>query len=286
MIQKRNSWFEESIKFYGDSPAPTAGESSDATLSALTSHLPALMQAYNKEVGGTEQAKYDASAKVSPQYTSLLTELYKQFAPQLAKAGSDIDTSTRTATAKTDADILKGSGADIAKTYTGIDQTANPEYYATRAAESKKLGELLGSFNLDSPNVEAERNISQENARTGNINTPSATNTVSNALQFGNEKLKRQAALGSAIGTATAFLQPANNPGAANAATTTLSKTPSQSGVNQFAGVTPTSNTAYSAGEGLLNTVAGFQNNAMNINANNRDVLDRVNQTIGAVGSL
>jgi len=287
MYLKRNNWFEESTKFYNsDPPAPTAQESTASTLSALQQNLPGLMQAYNAQVLPTSEAQLAASQATSPAYTQLLTNLYQQFAPQLAATGSQVDAQTRNATANTDASILSNQGSQISSTTDAIDRANNPEYYATRAATSNQLGNLLGSFNLGSPNVEAERNINQENFRTGNAGTPSATNTVNNALQFGSEQNKRQAALSSAIGTATNFLGASNNPVATNAATSTLSKPVSQSGTSQFNGITPASTQAYSSGQGLLSSIAGFQNQASQINANNRDTLDRVNQTMGAVGSL
>ena len=281
-VSKGSKWFMEMTMFHEDSPAPTAQESTASTIQALASNLPALMQAYSKEVGPTAQAQYNSQAQTSPEYAQLMSQLYKQYAPDLAKTGSEIDNSTRLASAKTDADILKGSGADLARTYSGIDRELNPEYYKTRELESSKLGELLGSINLNDSNPEAERLINQENARSGNTGNTSATNTVSNALDFGNAKLARTQTLSNAIGQATNFLQPSSN-AQFNPATTILNRPTSNTGTSQFTGITPQSNTAYSAGEGLLNNVAGFQNTAANINANRRDVVDRMNEVTSSL---
>lgn len=283
ILSKGSKWLFETICFYSDPPAQAPGETTGQSISELAANLPALMQAYNGQVGATTAAQENASSAVSPQYEQLMSDLYKQFAPGLAATGSQIDNQTRTATANTDASLLAGPGANIATTTDAIDRANNPEYYTARAQAGSSLGQLLNSINLNNPNIEAERQINQENQRSGNTAPNSATNTVSNALSFGDQNLKRVSALGSAIGTATNFLQSANNPVATNAATSELSKPPSQSGTSQFAGVTPAATQSYSSGSDLLNSISGFQNNAASIDSNRRDVLDRVNGTLNSL---
>lgn len=268
-----------------DSYAPPVSESTASTVSALAQNLPALMQAYSKEIGPTDSAKLASAQNISPAYSKLMSELYQQFAPSLAKTGAEIDSSNRTASAKTDANLLAGPGTDIARQTSAIDKEVNPEYYKTRSAEAGKLGELLSSINLNAPNIEAERQISQENARSGNLATPSATNTTANALQFGEAQRSRQAALGSAINAATNFLQPSSNPAPVAAANSVLAKPPSNTGLSNFGGVTQAGNEAFSSGQGLLNSATGLQSDAMNINANRRDLLDRANSVASIAAS-
>lgn len=265
-----------------DSAAPTAVESTHESLQALSQYFPGLMAAYQQQIAPTEQAKLSASQQVSPQYAALLNQLYQNYAPGLAKTGSDIEQQNRLAQAATDASILKGPGADLARTYSGIDKELNPEYYKTRAAASDKLGQLLSSIDLNKPDVEAERLIGQENARTGNLGNTSNTNTVGNALQFGQAKATRQNALSNAIGQATQFLQPSSN-ASFNPATTILNRPTSNTGLSQFGGVTPSGNEAFASGNNFLNTIGGFQNQASQINANRRDVLDRLNETTSSL---
>lgn len=283
MIQlKRNQWIEESTRYYNDPPAPSAQESTDQTLGALIQRFPDLMKAYNAQVYPTAQAQLDSETKISPQYEQLMTDLYKQFAPQLAATGNQIDAASRTATANEDVNLLKNQGKELATGYNEIDRQLNPEYYATREKTANKLAELLGSVNLDDANPEAERLVNQENVRTGQLGNTSSTNTVANALAFGNEKAKRTATLSSAINAATSFLTPSQNT-QFNPLTAVTGKPASNTGLSNFGGVTQSGQEAYSAGSGLLNTIAGFQNNAANINANRRDVLDRVNGTLSSL---
>jgi hypothetical protein len=268
-----------------DNEAPTAVESTHESLQAMQQNLPALMQLYRNEIAPIEQAKLGASQGVSEAYQQLLADIYKKTAPQLAQTGRDIDTANRLNNANIDAQILAGPGKQLAQSYSEIDKQLNPEYYKTREATSGKLQTLLNSINLDAPNIEAERLINQENVRSGNQGNASQTNTVANALQFGNENTKRQATLSNAINTATGFMQGSSN-AQFNPATTILNRPTSNTGVSQFGGVQQAGDQAFNSGGGLLNAISGFQNNAMQINANRRDIMDRTNEGVTAVGSL
>lgn len=266
-----------------DPKAPETNSSVDAIGKAITYQLPGIIKAYNSQIVPTEQAKVDASRVVSPQYSQLLSDLYKTYAPQLAQAGTNVDTQNRTANANTTANILGDQGAKTAAAYTSIEQQNNPEYYKTRALEGNKLSELLSSINLNNPNPEAERLINQENSRSGQLGNSSNTNTVANALNFGSAKAQRQSTLSNAISTATQFLQPSNNQAAqvaygASAAPSTTNA--AGNAISQFSGVTPTGQTTYDTGNNVLGAASSAQNTAMGINANRRDVIDRLNSTI------
>lgn len=278
-----SKWLGDSIKFFGDSGPPSSQESTEQTIGALTSRLPQLMEALNKEILPNSKANLEAQQATSSDYDKLITELYAKYAPDLARTGAKIDDISRSAGATTSANILANQGKDIGAATTSIDRAANPEYYATREAASKKLGELLGSINLNDANPEAERLVGQENARTGQSGNVNATNTTANALAFGNEKAKRTATLSSAINSATQFLQPSNNTAAVNAATGAAGTPAANTGVSTFAGANKIGDTASSTANGLLSQVAGFQNNAAQINSQRRDVLDRVNGTLSSL---
>ncbi len=123
--------------------------------------------------------------------------------------------------------------------------------------------------------------INQENQRSGNAATPSATNTVSNALSFGNELQKRRDALGSAINTASGFLAPAS--GTFNTANIALGKGPTGTGLTNFAGVKDTSSSAGGTANSLLGSGTQLTGQEQDINAQRRDWIDRVNESIGSV---
>jgi hypothetical protein len=269
---------------YADPPAPTANESTDEVLGAIRGNLPGLMEAYNQQVLPQSRTELEAAKEISPEYNQLMADLYKQFAPELARTGSEIDRETRLASAATDVDVLKGSGGDLARAYSEIDRELNPEYYSVRENSASRLNELLGE-SLDRPDIAAERAIAQEEARTGNDIAPSATNTIAAAMDFGDAREQRKNNLSNIISQATSFMGPASNQ-QFNPATTILNRPTSNTGQTQFAGVNKPSSQAYQSGGDLMNNVSSFQNNAMGINANRRDVMDRVTQGVDSVGGF
>lgn len=266
------------------SDIPSAGESASDIFSALYNYYPGLAQVYRNEQLPTAQAELATAQAVSGPYQELITNLYKTYGPELAKVGSGIDSTNRLASAKTDVDILRGPGKELAAEYKNIDQGLNPEYYATRALESTKLGELMNSINLDDANPEAERLINQENARSGNLANSSATGTVANALSFGNELDKRRNSLKSAVDSATAFLTPASSASTFNPATTALARPTSNTGQSNFAGANTTAGAgASSAAQGFTNQLSTLQGGYATNMANKRDVVDRINEGISSV---
>lgn len=271
--------------FGSDPPAPGTQESTDEMLRAFTARFPDLMRVTNAEVLPQARTQLDAAKIISPEYNKLQLDLYGQSAPKLAELGSQVERINRTGAAQTDLDILRGSGKDLVTEAQALDRQLNPEFYKTRETASKGLEDLLGSINLGAPNVEAERLVNQENARTGNASAPAnATNTVSNALSFGGELQKRRDALGQALTAATNFMQPSQ--GQFNPVQTALNRPSTNAGANQFQGVRDPSDQAYQTGQGFMNNVTTLQAQKNDINANRRDGLDRFNETLTGIGSI
>lgn len=268
-----------------DDRAPSTQESTADVIKASTANMPAFMQAMIKELGPTERGKLAAAQDVSPAWAKLTSDLYRQFAPGMAQTGSEIDRANRLSAGRTDAEILGTSGRDLSRIYKEIDTELNPEYYATRKAGADSIASLLKSINLDDASPEAERLINQENIRTGNVGNNSATNTVANALSFGSEMSGRRAQLSNAINTASAFLQPSSN-SAFNPATAALSRPTGNTGLSEFSGVTKAGGEAFGAGQGLLGQIGGIKQAEMGINANRRDTLDRINETMSSLPSV
>lgn len=266
----------------GDRPPQSSSESTADIITALATYLPSYMASQNSQVLPQAQAELNAAQQISPAYNQLLTDLYSQNAPQLAKIGSQVEGINRLGAANTDLAILSGAGGDLAKKAVEIDKQLNPEFYSTRAAEADQLGKLLSSYN--NPNTEAERLVGQENYRTGNLNNTSQTNTVKNALQFGNENEKRRQSLTQALGVATQFLQPSQ--GQFNPVVTALNRPSTNTGSNQFAGVQNPSNQAYQSGNALAGQIGSIVQQRNDLNANRRDALDRLNETTSAIGSV
>jgi hypothetical protein len=259
-----------------DAPAPTTNESTADIMQAVTKYLPAYMSAQNKEVLPQSRAQLEASQAVSGPYAQLMNDLYKQFGTQMAQTGTEVERINRTGAAQTDLDILKGSGGDLAREAQKISKELDPEYYATRQLQASKLGELLGSINLNDANPEAERLINQESVRSGNNTNPNATSTVANALSFGGELDKRRNSLSNALNVATGFQQTSQSQ--FNPVVTALNRPSTNTGESKFGGITQAGDQAYNAGNQLMSNIANTHNNSNNINANRRDTLDRMNE--------
>lgn len=265
----------------GDSKAPATPESMASIMAGITQQLPSFMQVMNSQVLPTSQTQLQTAQQISPAYQQLLADIYKSVAPQLANTGTEVEKINRTGAADTDLSILEGSGGQLAREGQALDKELNPEYYNTRTAAADKLGQLLNSVNLNDANPEAERLVNQENIRSGNLNMPSATSTVSNALSFGDERTKRMMALGNAVNSATNFLQPATSQ--FNPISTALNRPANNTGESRFTGVTPASTESYTAGNNLLGSGTQLQNTSMDINANKRDILDRLTETTSSL---
>jgi len=226
---------------------PTDSPASLAEISNLFSkHLPEMGEAVRGQVGPFAQTNLDAARQVSPGYAELLNDLYAQYAPGLAKTGTQVEDISRRGQAATDLGLLQ----DYAPSLMDAHRKANPEQFAVQSDAAKKLGELLNSINLNDASPEAERLIGREAARSGNLATPSATSTTSNALSFGREMDNRRNQLGQAISLATQFI-PASQ-GGFNPVTNLMARGATGTGSNQFAGVAPLGGDAQALGSQLL----------------------------------
>lgn len=266
--------------FCEDSSAPSPTKDANRLVKALTTYLPQLSQVFNEQILPAEQAQLEASQVISPQYYDLLSNLMTTYGPDLARAGAATEAAAQEASAASNAALLSGSGGNLIRTAENLSRELNPEYYATRANTSDSINSLLGSINLDDPMIEAERLIGRENARAGTLNTPSQTNTVSNALSFGSELQKRRDALSNAINVATGFLAPAKSSFGAELA---LGQPKTNTGTSQFGGVIEPTNAGLNTSSQFLGGLTGLRDTGNQINANKRDWIDRVNEGFSAL---
>jgi len=224
-------------------------------IDAVGQQLPRYGEITRAEMLPNAQAQMDVSKQISPQYYELLTNLYKQFAPELARAGSAIDLEN-----------TMGAGAQKADALSRLDRQIDPEYYKNREATSGKLGELLSSINLNDANPEAERLVNQEQQRSGNI-TGSALNTTANALSFGDQLQKRRNSLGQAISAATQFL-PSSKTGFASAASGPGAG--QLQAMGQFGGLQGDGSSAYGQASELMGAAFGQQSLNKQLDDNNQ----------------
>jgi len=275
----------------GDQAAPSANESTAEMMKALTANLGPYMQTLSSQILPSEQAMQDASKVISPQQNQTQLDLLKQFGPQMNKVGTDIEGQNQTARATNDLNVLKGVGSDTVAATKALDQSLNPEFYKSRAAASDANDKLLGSFDLSGglsggERTEIERANNKNLLSRGVSGAPTGISAIENAMTFGNasnqRKQQNQAGMTSALNATSGFL-PASRSGI-DPLQTGLGR-PSQGNVGQagFQGFQQTGNQAYGLGQGLGQTIGGFQQQGNQINANRRTIMDYTNQAISSL---
>lgn len=279
----------------GDDNPATTNESTDAVLEAYAKHFPDLMKINQENIIPNEQAKLEANKAVSPEYAALQNQLYKLYGPQLAATSDQINAASAKSSAQSDLDVLKGPGKDLVAEALKTAREADPEYYKSREQVGGRLSDLLGSIDLSGKLSGGEeeslnRSLSRENANRGLLNTPSQTAALSNAMTFGDARYNRQnqakGQLAQALGIGTQFL-PASNSGIDVFKVATGKTSMPNAGDSKFQGVNQNIGADVSAtGNNFLNQVTSLRQQELQSTDQRRDLLDRMNETGQALGSL
>lgn len=276
----------------GDPPAPTTGESTEAMMQALQKELPGYMETLRKQVVPTAQAELQGAQEVSPGYANLTADIYDTVGRRLNKTGEEIAASNQLAKAQSDADVLKGPGMDIIKSADAAQRLIDPEFYNLKEATGKLGTGIINSYGGDptkltgSERAEVERGLAQEGAQRGTLNSPSAINTVENAMAFGSAaEQKRQGATNTLAQLATPMTATRSGVDVLQQATGRPGQT--NSGAGQFTGAQmgAGTNNAFGQGQALMGQTGENQRTAMNVNAQRRSGLDMFNQTASAMGN-
>lgn len=260
-----------------------------------------LLPYYSRAVAGQvipqAQANFAATQAVSEPYTKLMADLYAKYGPQLNQIGSDIARQNALNQAGTDLAVLQGPGRDLISEAVETQKIADPEYYKTRELTSNRLGDLLSSINLGSglsptEQREIEQGLAREGTARGTYGSPSQSETVANAMRYGeagrNRELQNQNSLSQAIAASTAFL-PASRSGMDVFQVATGRPSTYNTGENKFTGLADTSNQWSSLGNmssQLLGNANQQQMANAQIDANKKDWLDKFSQFTSAVGNL
>lgn len=279
----------------GDPKAPSSNESTEAMLNAYTKYFPDLLKINQENIVPNEQAKLEANKAISPEYAALQNQLYKLYGPQLAATSDQINASSAKSSAQSDLDVLRGPGKDLVAEALKTAREADPEYYKSREQVGGRLSDLLGSIDLSGKlsggeEEQLSRSLARENSNRGLLNTPSQTAALSNAMTFGDARYGRQnqakGQLAQALGIGTQFL-PASNSGIDVFKVATGKTSMPNAGDSKFQGVNQNIGSDV-AGQGtsFMNNLTQLKGQEMDINSNRRDLLDRMNETGQALGSL
>lgn len=267
--------------------------------------LPYFQGAINNQIGPAAQAQYGAAATTSPEYNQLMLQLYQQYGPQLAQLGNQVSGINMAGQVGNENQILGGAGTDLLKTGFNASQIFDKPYYQTRDAAATQAQNLLsGSSDISGNLTGSEQNqiaqgLAREGVQRGTSNAPSQTETVSNAMQYGNAAFQRQqtekSTLASAINAASQFL-PTSKSGVNVFDTATGTNAAPNMGLAQFQGVN-TQNMGTSIGSqvltgqqqiGSVDLGGQYQTNMNNANikANAKDWSDYLNQVTSSVGNI
>jgi hypothetical protein len=261
------------MSFFSTPSAPSPSKQLGKIIPLLEQAYPTLAQeandSANSNVGAQSAAQLSAAQATSPAYAQLMSQLYAQYAPQLAATGSQVGQQIQQSQAGANAAVANSSQGQAAlQAAINADKTANPQFYATRDLESSRLNDLMSSIDLSgklsgSETRQIGQSLAQQNNQTGTVNTPSALNTTSNAMTYGNAVYQRQeqakSDLSGALGQASNFLPVSKSSvdswnaatGGSNTATNSANNA-----VGQFSGVNNTTANS-SASSSLLGSLFG-----------------------------
>lgn len=276
-------------------PGGTALKQTDSVQN-LYNILPYLNEAINNTAVPTARAGYDATAATAGPYAQLMVDIFNQFGPKLNAIGNEINKRNSMAQAESDRDVLRGPGGESVKAAYDLSQIYDKPYYDTRATTASRISDLLNSIDLSGGLSDVERRevgagLAQEGVRRGTGASPSALNTVSNAMRFGAAGNQRQqqakSNLAAAIQGATGFL-PASKSGVDVFQVATGRPSMPNQGASNFTGLGPQSNNQGSLGlaGNLLQGSNALQLNTDTINSQKKDWADYLGQVTSSIGNL
>ena len=275
--------------FNGGGPdIQNTSESTDSVLQAYIKNLPALAETTAKTYLPIEQARTDAQAVTAPQTAALTSNLYSQYGPQLSSVSDAINAASAQAQAKSDLDVIKGTGRELVNEGLATQKIVDPEYYTNRAAIGSQLTNLVNGLNpnglSDAERAEVERANNQQSTQRGTLNTPSMTDTIANAMNFGSALQNKQNNISNILSNAGNTLGSLKSDvDAYQVATGKPSR--NNLGDSKF-NVSSTSSDASNLSNNFLSGVFGNAQSANSANANQKDTLDKIGQATGIVSSL
>lgn len=262
---------------------------------ALQTLLPYIGQAINGQQLPSALSDLNTAQVTQPGYAQLQTQLFNQFGPQLNAIGNEIQRRNALAQAGTENDVLTGPGKDLVSNAYNLSQVYDKPYYDSRQTTSDSITKLINSIDLSGGLSSTERDeigkgLARSNQQAGTQFAPSQTNTVSNAMRYGQAGYNRQqqakSNLSDAISKASAFL-----PTAKSGVDVFQVATGRPSQPNPGASLVPSATTSGNSNNfGLAgNLLGGMTNtdiNNSNIQANQKDWLDKFTQLTGGISNI
>jgi len=264
--------------------APSGGETTAEMLRAMTENLPGLMAVTNNQILPNELAQAQASAQVSPLYADINKNIYDTTGRELNEIGNEIARSNAMSQAGTDLEVLKGPGRELVKEGLETAKLYDPEYFETRDLMADRLKDLMSGTLTGGEREEVTRAVNQGNFKQGVSQAPSAVNTVSNAMTFGNATRDRLAqALSLATGTLPTFKSNVDVFQQATGRPSMVNTGESRTGTAKTQGIGAQ---AQAQSQGLMNQIGANQRHSIGINSGPRATGPSTFDKISSVASI
>jgi len=197
-----------------NAPSP---EPMSQVLSDYTRYLPGLMQSTGSALPQFAQNQFNATMATQPLYNALNLQQAQNYALPLAQVGQQVTEANALAGGQTNLRSINGPGGAAALAAGGLARASNPNYYGVQDAASSQARNLMNSFNMNGLSPGEANAVERSNNRnltgSGNLGLINSTNTVSNAMNFGDAYGAKQQRLGQALGAANQTATSAQNTG-------------------------------------------------------------------------
>lgn len=268
---------------------PKVSEGTGRQIAAFAKHLPRYLQVIGQNIGPYLQSQVNARGTIDPQQAALDESLLKYFGPRMTDVGLGLQRQGAFGTAQNELDVLKGPGAELVAAGKQLEEYQDPEYFATRAAGGQKLLDLLGGQDPNkltgAEEANVERGLNRMNIGAGTYGTQSGTGTVNAAMTFGDALDRKRNTLLNTINSIPSNLAAFKTGKDVFQVATGRSSMPNPGFAQYQTGRQGFGQDVAGLGSGLLGETGQNVRSAQELNANRRDILDRVNETMSSLPS-
>jgi hypothetical protein len=233
-------------------------QSGQDMMSNIIQFLPGILKSINSGATDTAKAQLSADQAYNPGYMQLTSDLYKQYGPQLAATGNQINEQNAIAGAQTDNLLANGIGRDNVTAALGLDRLIDPEFYANRALIGQKQQDLLNSVDPTRMTNGELENTARGLGRTGQTFLPGGMGVAASAGQFGSALAGKQDRFSQYLAQASQGLNQLRS-GMNGFAIATQKPQQQNQGQGLFGLTQGTGNQAYNVGSSLMGSTSANQ---------------------------
>jgi hypothetical protein len=239
-----------------------------------------------------DQTNAQSIGGMSDATNQIALDQYAKYAPQFNAIGNQISADQM----GQEAAMMQQYGPELMASINALQQQADPAFSQTRDSTAASIQQLLDSIDpsgalTSTQRDEINKGLLRQNQQAGTAYSPSQTNIVSNAMQYGQAGTERQAqqqsALTNAIMASNSFLPASKNASFADIYSMGTGKGAASRGMEQFQGVDRSSQQANS---NILNNMFSQAATNQGIQAtrdiNKKTAMDKWQQGLNMGGSF